>query len=91
MNRTEHLDAAFSPSSIAVIGVGPITAGRFYIESLLASGFKGALYPIHPGGGEISGLTILRSLKDMTGPVDLVISCIPARFEIGRASCRERV
>src|SRR5512136_92271 len=80
MNRTEHLDAAFHPGSVAVIGVGPITAGRFYVESLLASGFKGSLYPIHPDGGEISGLNILRSLKDVPGPVDLVISCIPARF-----------
>jgi acyl-CoA synthetase (NDP forming) len=80
MNRTEHLDSAFSPNSIAVIGVGPITAGRFYVESLLAAGFKGSLYPVHPDGGEISGLNILRSLKDVTGPVDLVISCIPARF-----------
>jgi acyl-CoA synthetase (NDP forming) len=80
MNRTVHLDTAFAPSSIAVIGVGPITAGRFYVESLLASGYKGIIYPIHPDGGEISGLTILRSLKDIAGPVDLVISCIPARF-----------
>lgn len=80
MNHTEHLDTAFAPSSIAVIGVGPITAGRFYVESLLASGFKGTLYPIHPDGGEISGLKILRSLKDIAGPVDFVESCIPARF-----------
>jgi len=80
MNRTQHLDAAFSPSSVAVIGVGPITAGRFYVESLLASGFKGPIYPVHPNGGEISGLSIYRNLRDVVGPVDLVISCIPARF-----------
>jgi acyl-CoA synthetase (NDP forming) len=80
VNRTEHLDTAFAPGSIAVIGVGPITAGRFYVESLLAAGFKGSLYPIHPNGGEISGLKILRSLKDIDGPVDFVESCIPARF-----------
>ncbi|MBN2099348.1 MAG: CoA-binding protein [Dehalococcoidia bacterium] len=80
MRRTEHLDTAFAPSSIAVIGVGPITAGRFYVESLLAAGYRGPLYPIHPDGGEISGLKILRSLKDVAGPVDFVESCIPARF-----------
>ena len=80
MRRTEHLDAAFAPNSMAVIGVGPITAGRFYVESLLASGFKGPLYPVHPDGGEISGLKILRNLKDIAGPVDFVESCIPARF-----------
>ena len=80
MNRTKHLDSAFAPASVAVIGVGPITAGRFYVESLVAAGFKGPIYPVHPNGGEISGLKILRSLKDAPGPVDLVISCIPARF-----------
>jgi len=80
MRRTEHLDAAFAPNSMAVIGVGPITAGRFYVESLLASGFKDPLYPVHPDGGEISGLKILRNLEDIAGPVDFVESCIPARF-----------
>ena len=80
MSRTAHLDTAFSPNSVAVIGVGPITAGRFYVESLLAAGFKGPIYPIHPNGGEISGLGIYRNLRDVAGPVDLVISCIPARF-----------
>lgn len=80
MKRTAHLDAAFSPGSVAVIGAGPTTAGRFYVESLLAAGFKGPLYAVNPNGGEISGLPILRSLADAAGPVDLVISCIPARF-----------
>jgi acyl-CoA synthetase (NDP forming) len=79
MSRTANLGTAFAPTSVAVIGVGPITAGRFYVESLLASGFKGPLYPVHPNGGEISGLNILRSLKVIDGPVDFVMSCIPAR------------
>jgi acetate---CoA ligase (ADP-forming) len=83
MNRTAHLDAAFSPGSVAVIGVGPITSGRFYVESLLAAGFRGPIYPVHPNGGEVSGLRIHRSLGDVPGPVDLVISCIPARFVPG--------
>ena len=80
MNRTLHLDTAFAPGSVAVIGVGPITAGRFYVESLQAAGFKGRIYPIHPNGGEILGLSIYRSLSDVPDPVDFVISCIPARF-----------
>ena len=93
MSRTAHLDTAFSPNSVAVIGVGPITAGRFYVESLLAAGFKGSIYPIHPNGGEISGLGIHRNLRDVAGPVDLVISCIPARFvpELIRECAEKRV
>lgn len=80
MNGTTHLTAAFNPSSVAITGVGPVTAGRLYLESLLSSGFKGNVYPVHPDGGEMSGLKIYTSIKDIPGPVDYVICCIPARF-----------
>jgi acyl-CoA synthetase (NDP forming) len=79
MNRTAHLNKAFYPSSVAVIGVGPITAGRFYVESLLASGFHGKVYPVHPNGGEIEGLRIHTSLSEIPDPVDYIICCIPAK------------
>lgn len=79
MKHLGHLRSAFAPDSVAVVGVGPITAGRFYVESLIAAGFKGTIYPIHPNGGSVSGLRIYRNLRDVVGPVDLVISCIPAR------------
>lgn len=80
MNRTTHLTAAFSPSSVAITGVGPITAGRLYLESLLSSGFKGKVYPVHPNGGEMFGLKVYTSVKEVPGPLDYVICCIPARF-----------
>lgn len=80
MNRTTHLDAVFNPSSVAIAGVGPITAGKWYLESLIKSGFKGSLYPVHPDGGEMSGLRIYTSVKDIPESVDYVICCIPARF-----------
>ncbi len=83
VKRTEHLDAAFAPGSVAVIGAGPATAGRFYVESLQASGFAGPIYPVHPDGGQLLGLPIYRSLGDIAGPVDLAISCIPARLVPG--------
>jgi acyl-CoA synthetase (NDP forming) len=79
MNSIAHLDKAFYPSSVAVIGVGPITAGRFYVESLLGAGFHGKIYPVHPNGGEIAGLAIYRNLNEIPKPVDYVICCIPAR------------
>ena len=80
MNRETHLSAAFSPSSVAIAGVGPVTAGKWYLESLLSSGFKGKIYPIHPSGGEMSGLKIYARVKDIPGSVDYVICCIPARL-----------
>ncbi|MBM4445320.1 MAG: hypothetical protein FJ020_08490 [Chloroflexi bacterium] len=80
MNRTTRLNAAFNPSSVAIAGVGPVTAGKWYLDSLLSSGFKGPIYPIHPNGGEASGLKVYASIRDIPGLVDYVICCIPARL-----------
>jgi len=80
VSRTTHLNAAFNPSSVAIAGVGPITAGKWYLDSLLTSGFKGSIYPVPPSGGEVSGLKVYASVQDIPGPVDYVICCIPARF-----------
>ena len=78
MKRTESLDIAFSPASVAIAGVGPATAGGNYLKSLLDSGFKGKIYPLNPRDGEISGMPIYPNIKDVPDPVDYVISCIPA-------------
>ncbi|MBM4463678.1 MAG: hypothetical protein FJ012_10205 [Chloroflexi bacterium] len=78
MKRTEFLELAFSPNSVAIAGVGPATAGRHYLESLTDSGFKGKVYPLNPKGGEISGIPVYPNIKAVPEPVDYVISCIPA-------------
>jgi acyl-CoA synthetase (NDP forming) len=78
VKRTESLDIAFSPKSVAIAGVGPATAGRNYLESLLDSGFKGRIYPLNPRNGEISGVPIYPNIKAVPEPVDYVISCVPA-------------
>ena len=80
MDRMASLDTAFNPASVAIAGVGPITAGKWYLESLLSSGFKGKIYPIHPNGGEMSGVKIYPGIKDIPDAVEYVTSCIPARF-----------
>ena len=80
MNRMTNLNTAFNPASVAIVGVGPMTAGKWYLESLISSGFKGIIYPVHPDGGEMSGMKIYANMKDIPGSVDHVICCIPARF-----------
>ena len=77
------LDFLFHPQSIAIAGVSGdkarFNAGLLYLQSLINFGYKGKLYPLHPAGGEIEGLTIYPSVKDVPGPVDFVISAVPAR------------
>lgn len=53
--------------------------GQFIALSQIKYGYKGTLYPISSKGGEIAGLKIYRSLKDVKGPVDLASISIPAR------------
>ena len=78
------LDYLFQPKSIAIAGVSADptmwNTGRRLMGLLLDSGFKGKIYPINPNGGEVSGLRIYPSIKDIPGTVDYVISAIPARY-----------
>jgi len=80
---TSSLDAIFNPRSIAVVGVSTKAArgqlgGNNYLDSMISCGFKGQLYPVNPKGGELRGLTVYPSILDIPGPVDYVVSAIPA-------------
>lgn len=69
----------FYPRSIAVVGASrdECKIGSMWVKGLSSAGFRGPIYPVNPGGGEIFGLKIYRNLTDIPGPVDLVICCIP--------------
>jgi len=73
------IDAIFRPRSIAVVGASANaeTAGFDYLQALRGAGFKGQVYPVNPKGGEILGLPVYPSLREVPAQVDYVISCIP--------------
>ena len=79
-----NLEYLFHPRSIAIIGVSSDTSGinigQSYLQSLLSFGYKGKIYPVGRGGGEIFGLKIYPSINDIPDTVDYVISAIPARY-----------
>jgi acyl-CoA synthetase (NDP forming) len=81
------LDYLFNPRSIAIAGVSPDAAkpnlAQFFVETLRNFGFKGEIYPLHPSGGEIFGSRVYKRVTDIAGPVDYVVSAIPARFTPG--------
>ena len=74
------LDYLFHPRSIAVVGASgdPEKQGYRYVQLLSDNRFPGTVYPINPHGQNVLGLTGYASLKETPGPVDYVISCIPA-------------
>lgn len=83
MNREKlrEFEPIFYPKSIAVVGASPnpLKFGNRYLEALINTGYKGKLYPVHPGGGLISGLEAYSTVREIPGPVDYVIVAIPAQ------------
>jgi acyl-CoA synthetase (NDP forming) len=78
------IEAIFHPGSIAVVGASanPDTPGYDYVRSLQEFGYEGRTYPINPKGGEILGLPVYASLREVPGGVDYVISCIPNAYTL---------
>jgi acyl-CoA synthetase (NDP forming) len=76
------LDEIFHPRSVAVAGVstqqpGFAGVGTGFLLSLMEMGFP-ALYPVNPKYPEFEGLKCYPSVLDIEGPVDHVISSVPA-------------
>jgi acetyltransferase len=68
---------------MAVVGLSPDPHGTWlnqvYLQAPLNAGFKGPVYPVNLKGGYIGKLRVYASLRDVPGPVDYVISCVPAQ------------
>ncbi len=82
-NRAEQLQQQFTPlfypKSIAVVGVShnPLKIGSMWLKGIIDAGFRGKVFAVNPRGGEISGLTVFRSIKEIPEPVDYVVVTIP--------------
>jgi acyl-CoA synthetase (NDP forming) len=76
----EELRPIFMPRSVAVVGASkaPYKWGAQTIHRLLASGYGGAVYPIHPNEKEIQGLASFPSVVDVPGEIDLAVITVPA-------------
>jgi acyl-CoA synthetase (NDP forming) len=76
------LDDIFHPRSVAIAGVstqqpGFAGVGTGFLLSLMEMGFPN-LYPVNPKYPEFEGLRCYPSVLDIDGPVDHVISSVPA-------------
>src|SRR3990172_8559906 len=78
------LDYIFHPRSVAIAGVPPPNpAGGFagvglgFLQAMKDSGFQ-PLYPVNPRYQEVEGYRCYASVLDIEGPVDHVISSVPA-------------
>jgi acetyl coenzyme A synthetase (ADP forming)-like protein len=74
------LAAFFEPKVIAVVGASRQRnkIGSEILHNLLATGFTGAVVPIHPVARQIQGLTAYAKVVDVQGEVDLAVIAVPA-------------
>lgn len=72
----------FEPRSIAVVGASHSQEkiGHKILQNIVNGGYRGKIYPINPKGGEILGLPVCRTIADAAREIDLVCTCVPAKF-----------
>ncbi len=71
---------ALRPRSVAIVGASgdPSKRGHQIVRALLDAGYRGAIHPVNPRGGEILGLPVSESIADLPDAVDLAVLCTPA-------------
>ncbi|MDP2953872.1 MAG: CoA-binding protein [Chloroflexota bacterium] len=87
------LEHIFHPRSVAVVGASPDVRrqGHNYLRAFQEYGYKGQLYAVNPNFSELLGMTCYPSILQIPGPLDYVISCIPAPLVPGLVSqCLEK-
>ena len=77
------IDFLFHPQSIAIAGVKDVNVkfntGLMFLKALTTFGYQGKIYPLNPSGGEVMGLKIYKTVKDIPDPVDYLISAVPSK------------
>lgn len=76
----ENIKYLFEPRSLAIIGASRDKSkiGHAVLQNVLAGSYGGKIYPVNPGGGEIEGLPVSRSIIDIDDTIDMVCITIPA-------------
>ena len=79
MEIKEKINRLFNPNSVAIIGASK-TIGKWgftFMLHLTQGGYKGAVYPVNPTGGELLGWKTYKSIKDLPVPVDVAFILLP--------------
>ncbi|MGA9866512.1 MAG: acetate--CoA ligase family protein [Acetobacteraceae bacterium] len=82
--RFSGLTPLLAPRSVAVLGASNDAAriGGRPLAYMLASGFKGALYPVNPNRAEVQGLRAYASVADLPETPDVAIVAVPAAIAV---------
>jgi acetate---CoA ligase (ADP-forming) len=68
------------PRALAVVGASarPGSVGGAILRHVLAAGFTGDVHAIGTRGGQLEGLVLHRSVRDVPGDLDLAVVAVPA-------------
>ena len=74
------LEELFQPSTLAVIGASEKSGkvGRVVLENILASGYRGTVFPVNPAYREVLSLPCFPSVSALPETPELAIIIIPA-------------
>jgi len=69
-----------APRSVAVIGASrqPGSIGAELFHNIVATGFRGTVYPVNPAATEIEGIAAHASVLDIPGDVEMAVITVPA-------------
>ena len=79
--KKHYLKKVFEPQSVAIVGASERehSVGAQVLRNMLASGFKGVIYPVNPKHEKVHGLKTYPSICDIDHPIDLVVIAIKAQ------------
>jgi acyl-CoA synthetase (NDP forming) len=76
----QQLDPIFKPRSVALVGASNnrFKWGGMVLNRILASEFRGTVYPVNPKESEIAGIKAYADVLDIPEPVDLAVFTVRA-------------
>ncbi len=83
--EARSLERLLTPRSVAVVGAStdPGKVGHVVFGNLMAYGFQGPIYPVHPQARHIGGVRAYPSVLDIPDDVDLAVVAVPAAAVAG--------
>jgi acyl-CoA synthetase (NDP forming)/GNAT superfamily N-acetyltransferase len=78
--ESRSIERLLTPGSVAVIGAStdPQKIGHVVFANLMAYGFAGPVYPVHPEARHIGGVRAYPTVLDVPDEVDLAVVAVPA-------------
>jgi acyl-CoA synthetase (NDP forming)/GNAT superfamily N-acetyltransferase len=78
--EARSIERMLTPASVAVIGAStdPKKIGHVVFTNLMAYGFAGPVYPVHPEARHIGGVRAYPTVLDVPDDVDLAVVAVPA-------------